>query len=73
MEENKNISKEEINVLTNALVETGRRMLEHDVALYTAKRANGNIIMMGYYKKKLYQAILALRAYNKENKPKDTQ
>lgn len=67
-EENKKHQSEAIKALSDALVESGRRSLEYEVEKYKRKRGNGNVIMMGYYQKKLYQAILALRDYNDKMK-----
>lgn len=59
---------ESMKALIAAFEESGRRTLEYEVEKYKRKRANGNILMMGFYKKKLYRAILALRDYNNQMK-----
>ncbi len=51
--------------LINAFVDSARKSLEYDVIKYSMKRYE-SFICKGYYKKKLYKAILALREFNKE-------
>ncbi|NDW10646.1 hypothetical protein D0T56_13410 [Dysgonomonas sp. 520] len=54
---------ESMKALIEAFTEAARKKLEYDVEKYRQKRANGNILMMDYYKRKLYKAILALRDF----------
>lgn len=56
---------EALKPLINAFVESARRSLEYDVIKYSMKRYE-SFICKGYYKKKLYKAILALREFNKD-------
>lgn len=59
---------ESMKALIEAFTEAARKKLVYDVEKYKMKRANGNIIMMDYYKKKLYKAILALRDFDAKMK-----
>ncbi|MDH6355732.1 ASC-1-like (ASCH) protein [Dysgonomonas sp. PH5-45] len=52
--------------LVKALVESGRKTLEHRMEYCRKRRNEGNLVTLSYYRKKLYKAILELRAYNKE-------
>lgn len=56
---------EALKPLIDAFVDSARRSLEYDVIKYSMKRYE-SFIFKGYYKKKLYKAILALREFNKE-------
>ncbi len=56
---------EALKPLIDAFVESARRSLEYDVIKYSMKRYE-SFICKGYYKKKLYKAILALREFNKD-------
>lgn len=56
---------EALKPLIDAFVDSARRSLEYDVIKYSMKRYE-SFICKGYYKKKLYKAILALREFNKE-------
>lgn len=56
---------EALRPLIDAFVDSARRSLEYDVIKYSMKRYE-SFIFKGYYKKKLYKAILALREFNKE-------
>ena len=56
---------EALKPLIDAFVESARRSLEYDVIKYSMKRYD-SFIFKGYYKKKLYKAILALREFNKD-------
>ncbi|MBD8349396.1 MULTISPECIES: hypothetical protein [unclassified Dysgonomonas] len=56
---------EALKPLIDAFVESARRSLEYDITKYSLKRYE-SFICKGYYKKKLYKAILALREFNKE-------
>ncbi len=56
---------EALKPLIEAFVESARRSLEYDVIKYSMKRYE-SFLFKGYYKKKLYKAILALREFEKE-------
>lgn len=56
---------EALRPLIDAFVESARRSLEYDIIKYSMKRYE-SFIFKGYYRKKLYKAILALREFNKE-------
>lgn len=56
---------EALKPLIDAFVDSARRSLEYDIIKYSMKRYE-SFIFKGYYKKKLYKAILALREFNKE-------
>ena len=56
---------EALRPLIDACVESARRSLEYDIIKYSMKRYE-SFIFKGYYRKKLYKAILALREFNKE-------
>lgn len=56
---------EALQPLIDAFVDSARRSLEYDIIKYSMKRYE-SFIFKGYYKKKLYRAILALREFNKE-------
>lgn len=66
-EENKqsDLSKEALQPLIDAFVDSARKSLEYDIIKYSMKRYE-SFVCKGYYKKKLYKAILALREFNKD-------
>lgn len=65
-EENNNLLEpnEAFKPLIEAFVESARKSLEYDIIKYSMKRYE-SFICKGYYKKKQYKAILALREFNK--------
>lgn len=60
-----NQSPEALKPLIEAFVESAKKSLEYDVIKYSMKRYE-SFLFKWYYKKKLYQAILALREFNQE-------
>lgn len=60
-----NQPNEALQPLIDAFVESARRTLEYDVIKYSMKRYQ-SFFFKWYYKKKLYNAILTLREFNKE-------
>lgn len=56
---------EALKPLIDAFVDSARRSLEYNVIKYSMKRYE-SFIFKGYYKRKLYKAILALREFNNE-------
>lgn len=59
------LSDNTLKPLIDAFVESARKSLEYDVTKYSLKRYE-SFVCKGYYKKKLYKAILALREFNRE-------
>lgn len=55
---------EALRPLIDAFVNSARRSLEYEIIKYSMKRYE-SFICKGYYKKKLYKAILALREFDK--------
>ena len=66
MAEKKKETPETMHALIEAFTSAARKKLEYDVEKYKQRRANGNILMMDYYKKKLHKAILALREFDEK-------
>lgn len=72
-ESSENIDKEKaardaeaLRPMIDAFVESARQTLEYNVIKYSMKRYQSFFCVKSYYRKKLYNAIVELREFNKQ-------